>query len=80
MARRSFSQLSAKFEKSWSKAVWITPSAAAAPLRETVEILERAAMHLGARGGERRGAGVGAGEAEDLVAGGDQVRERRRSR
>ena len=33
MARRSISQLSLNFEKSWMKPVWITPSAVTAPLR-----------------------------------------------
>ena len=36
MARRSASQFSLNFEKSWLKAVWITPSAFAAPRAQAV--------------------------------------------
>ena len=33
MARRSIAQTSSNFEKSWTKAVWMTPSDLDAPLR-----------------------------------------------
>ena len=40
---------------------------------QAVEVVEAAAVHLGARGGDRLGRGVGAGEADDLVAGIDEL-------
>ena len=40
---------------------------------QAVEVVEVAAAHLGAERGDRRGGGVGAGEADDLVAGGEQL-------
>jgi hypothetical protein len=41
--------------------------------REAVEIIERAALHFGARVSDRFRRRVGSSEAEDFVAGGDQV-------
>ena len=41
---------------------------------QAVEVLEIAAMDLGAGGRERRGGLVGAGEADDLVTGVDAAR------
>ena len=73
MARWSSAQFSTNFEKSWLKAVWITASDWAAPLLQAVQIRERAAMDLGARRGQRLRSLVRAGEAEHLMAGGDQV-------
>ena len=54
------------------KAVWITPSAPARAAAQAFQIFKRAAMHLGARGGERFRARVRAGKAEHLMARGDQ--------
>ena len=68
IARRSSAQFSANFEKSWLKAVWMTASALRAPSRRLSEIFERAAMDLGAHGCERLRSGIGAGEAQYLMA------------
>ena len=68
MARLSFSQFATKFEKSWSKARWMTPSEAAAPLPEAVEVFGCAEVRLGAGGAQRRGARLGARQAEHLMA------------
>ena len=54
------------------KAVWMTPSASAAPRLQAVEVFHRTAMDGSAGLFEGCGAGIRAGEAEDLVAGGDQ--------
>lgn len=70
MARRSVSQFSANFEKSWLKAVWMTPSEAAAP--QTLEIVERAAMHFGTRSSQRIGGRIGASESDDWMTGADE--------
>ena len=68
IARLSSAQFSTNFEKSWLKAVWITASALARAVAQAFQILERAAMDLGAHGGERLGSGLGAGETEHLMA------------
>jgi hypothetical protein len=54
MARLSLSLFSANFEKSWSKAVWITPSDAAAPLRRLARSSSEPRCTL-ASGGKRFG-------------------------
>ena len=48
--------VSANFEKSWLKARWMTPSEAAAPPRQAVQIFKRPEMRLGPCGNERLGA------------------------
>ena len=40
---------------------------------QALEVVEAAAVDLGAGGGDRLGRGVGAGEADDLVAGIDEL-------
>ena len=46
MTRRSFSQFSTKRENAWSKAVWMTASASAAPRAMPCRVFQRAAMRL----------------------------------
>ncbi len=48
-------------------------------IAQALGILERAAMHLGARGGQRIGAGVGTGDADHLVACLDEFGNQRRT-
>ena len=72
MARLSICPFSANFEKSWMKARWIVPSVCLRALLQAVEIFERAAMNLRADFLQRLGIGIGAREAEHLVAVGDQ--------
>ena len=59
-------------EKSWLKAVWMTASACGRAVAQAFQIFERAAMDLGAGGGERLGAGVRSGRGRAPVARGDQ--------
>lgn len=67
MARRSFRQFSTKCVKSWSKAVWITPSQAAAPRCRPARS-SMSPRYACARGGQRRRPLVRAGQAKHLVA------------
>ena len=73
MARLSISQFAANFEKSWMKAVWITPSDAAAPLRRLSRSSRSPRCDLGAGGGERLGARIRASETEHLMARADEL-------
>ncbi len=50
------------------KAVWITPSEAAASTPQAVQILKITPMDLGTSGGKRLGGRIGASEAEHLMA------------
>jgi hypothetical protein len=52
---------------------------ASSPGAEAFQIIEVAAMHLGALGGKRLGAGIGAGETENLVASPDEFRNEGRT-
>ena len=54
------------------KPVWITPSDAAAPAPQAVQVFEIAPVHFGPGGGERRGGRIRSGEAEHLVARADE--------
>ena len=49
------------------------------PALQALQVLERPAIGLRAEGGQGLGAGVGAGEAEHLVAGPDQLRDQGRA-
>ena len=55
IARLSISQFSLNFEKSWMKAVWITPSRHGRSLAQAFQVFEIASMHLGASGDQRLG-------------------------
>ena len=46
----------------------MTPSASAAAVAQRVEVVEVAAENLGAHRGDGLGGGVGAGQADDLMA------------
>ena len=66
--------------KSWMNAQWIDAVGRGGAAAQAVEVVEVAAVDLGAGGRERRGGRVGAGEADDLVARARSARGRRRSR
>ena len=67
MARRSAAQLAANFEKSWLKPVWMTPSALRSAAAQAVQILDIAAMRLGASGPDRLRTRLRACKAEHLM-------------
>ena len=75
-ARRSASAApwkSPEKARSCLKARWITPSEAAAAAAQAVEIIERAAMDLCPGGVEGSGRGIRASQADDLMAGADEL-------
>ena len=73
MARRSASQTSWNLEKSWIKPVWMTPSDDAAPFRRLLRSSRSPGCTSAPAEASDLGARVGTGEAEHLVARGDEI-------
>ena len=68
ITRRSISQFSLYLEKSWDVCRMNHTVRSSRSAAQTLEIVERTTMHIGACRGERLGTCVRASETEDLVS------------
>ena len=84
MARLSFSQTSRNFEKSLPECA-VIESTVNHPIRlgcsaaQTFRVFKTSSMHLGSRGNERLGAGIGPRQSEHLMTRVDEFRNDGRS-